>query len=270
MAIQDAYGRIGFFEDFLGVGAAATLSDATAGTRFNDVTLVAISGDVAMDHTVDEAGGVVSFSGAAGAGDGIALIGGSPFRPSTNGTIVTGGRFKASAVTDYRVFAGLASTASLSETVNPFTLSGTTLTSNDGGSAVGFYYDTQATTDDMRFHASTDGTEHTTATVYDQYGSKTTLGALGIRANATIAADTYMVYKLEMDNDGTVRAWFGDESMARNKGLVRVATLAAGTLSTTRFYFPLLMLLEQSTGDPTHEVDYFYAFGARDWDGTQP
>lgn len=253
----------------MGIGAAATISDATAGTRFNDITIVAISGDVAMDHTVDEAGGVASFSGAAGAGDGVALIGG-PFRPSTNGTIVTGGRFKASAVTDYRVFVGLASTASLSETVNPFTLSGTTLTSNNGGSAVGFYYDTQATTDDMRFHASTDGEEHTTAVVYDQYGNKTTLGALGVRANATIAADTYMVYRLEMDNDGTVRAWFGDESLGRNKGPVRVATLAGGVLSTTRHYFALMLLLEQSTGDPLHEVDYFYGRAFRDWDGTQP
>ena len=252
----------------MGIGAAATLSDATAGTRFNDITLVAISGDVAMDHTVDEAGGVASFSGAAGAGDGIALIGG-PFRPSTNGTIVTGGRFKASAVTDYRVFVGLASTASLSETVNPFTLSGTTLTANNAGEAVGFYYDTQATTDDMRFMSSTAGVADTTATVYNSTGTKTTLGALGLRANVTIAADTYMVYRIEMDNDGTVRGWFGDESVT-NRGLVRIGTLAAGTMSTTAFYFPLMLLLEQSTGDPTHEVDYFYARASRDWDGTQP
>ena len=253
----------------MGIGAAATLSDATAGTRFNDITLVAISGDVAMDHTVDEAGGVASFSGAAGAGDGIALIGG-PFRPSTNGTIVTGGRFKASAVTDYRVFAGFASTASLSETVNPFTLSGTTLTANNAGEAVGFYYDTQATTDDLRLMSSTAGTADTTAVAYDQYGTKTTLGSLGLRANATIAADTYIVYRIEIDNDGTARGWIGDESMARNKGLVRIGTIAPGVLSTTAHYFPLLFLAEQSTGDPTHEVDYFYARGFRDWDGTQP
>ncbi len=269
MAIQDQFGRIGFFEDFLGIAAAATISDATAGTRYNDVCLVAISGDVAMDHTVDEAGGVVSFSGAAGAGDGVALIG-SPLRPSTNGTIVTGGRFKASAVTDYRVFVGFASTASLSETVNPFTLSGTTLTANNAGEAVGFYYDTQATTDDMRFMSSTAGVADTTATVYDQYGTKTTLGSLGLRCNATIAADTYMVYRIEIDNDGTVRGWFGDESMGRNKAPIRIGTLAAGTMTTTSHYFPLMFLAEQSTGDPTHEVDYFYAFGSRDWDGTQP
>src|SRR3972149_2095578 len=93
MAIQDEFGRIGFFEDFGGYNATASIADATAGTRFNDVTLIAVSGAVDFINTVDESGGVASFSGAAGAGDGIAIVG-LPMQPSTNGTIRMGARFK--------------------------------------------------------------------------------------------------------------------------------------------------------------------------------
>ena len=264
MAIQDTYGRIGFFEDFLGAPAASTISDATAGTRWNEVTLVAISGDVAMDHTVDESGGVASFSGAAGAADGVALLG-SPMQPSTNGTIVAGGRFKVSAATDYRFFGGLQETISLSETVNPYTLSGTTLTANAAGNVLGFYYDTQATTDDFRFMAGTNSAAATTGALSYALSGATTLGSLGIRCNATLTADKWMVWRIELAPDGSARAYFGDETMANTTGLTLIASLKSGVVSSTALYVAHMHLAEQSTGDPTHEVDYFYQHGNRDW-----
>lgn len=264
MTIQSSDGKIRVFEDFQGVGAASTLLDATAGTRWNDLTLIAISGDVAVTHTVDEGGGVIAFSGAAGAGDGV-VITTSPMIPTANGTMVVEARCKVSAATDYRFFCGFQQTVSLSETVNPFTLSGTTLTDNDGGEVVGFYYDTGATTDDFRFHASAAGVADTAAALDYALGGATTLGALGVRCNATLTADRWFICRVEIDPDGTARGYFGDETMANVNGLTHIATLAAGTLTTTVPYFPILQLLEESTGDPTHEVDYFKATGNRDW-----
>jgi len=264
MAIQDEFGRVGFFEDFLGNEAAVTLTDATAGARWNDILLTGISGDVAMTFTVDEPGGVAAFSGAAGAGDGVGLVGGR-FVPSTMGTIAAGGRFKVSAATDYRAFLGWAETVALAEPVNPFTLSGTTLTSNDAGQAVGFYYDTGATTDDFRLHASSDGTELTTAAVKPSIDGSTTLGALGIRCSMTLTADRWMIWRVEIDPDGTVRGYFGDETMGNTLGLSHIATIAAGNIDETANYHPVMYLLEESTGDPTHEVDYFWGKGHRDW-----
>lgn len=264
MAIQDEFGRIGFFEDFIGAPAASTITDATAGTLFKDVTLVAISGDVAMTHTVDESGGVVAFSGAGGAADGIALLG-TPMQPSTNGTIVAGGRFKVSAATDYRAFVGLQETISLSETVNPYTLSGTTLTSNAAGNVVGFYYDTQATTDDFRFMAGTNSAAATSGRIAIPGNINSTLGSLGVRCNVTLTADTWMVWKLELHPDGSCDAWFGDETMANKNGLTWIGKLAPGVISATALYVAHMHLAEQSTGDPTHEVDYFYQKGNRDW-----
>ena len=266
MAIQSVFGKIQVFEDFGGYAASATISDATAGTRYNDLTLIAISGDVAFVGTVDESGGVGSFSGAAGAADGIAITSGMVFQPSTNGTIVMEARFKGGSATDFRCFVGWQETVSLSETVNPFTLSGTTLTSNDGGNVVGFYADTGATTDDFRFHASLDGSELTTAAVVAPLSpSTTTLGALGVRANATLTADSFYIARVEIDPNGEARGYFGHTSMANDNGLTLVARLKAGALDQTALYYPLLMLVAESTGDPLFEVDYFGATGNRDW-----
>ena len=269
--IQSVFGKIKVFEDFNGIAAAATISDATAGTRYNDLCLVAISGDVAMDHTVDESGGVVSFSGAGAAADGIAIVS-SPLQPSTNGTIVFESRFKMGSATDLRVFMGWQETVSLSETVNPFTLSTTTLTANNGGQVVGFYADSGATTDDFRFMASSDGTASTTGAVTVGPAVKnltgqstTTLGALGVRSGVTLTADSWYISRVEIDPDGTARGYFGHTTMANQRGLTLVATLAAGVIDRTALYLPHLHLAANSTGDPLAEVDYCGFTGNRDW-----
>lgn len=266
MAVQDAFGKIGFFEDFqtLVEDTDITIADAD-GIRLNDIQIVALSGDVAANSTVDEPNGVWNFSGAGAAADGPAFLG-SPMRPDRNGTIVVGGRCKMSSAADARIFGGLVSTADRDETLNPFTLNGTTLTANNAGEAVGWYYDSQATTDGLRFMASSAGTADTSASVFNhQTGVQTTLGSLGILCTTmTLTADKYFVWKIEMDPDGTVRAWIGDETMGV-KGLKLIATLRAGTMTTTSLYFPLMLGVAQSTGDPTFEVDYFYANGNRYW-----
>lgn len=269
MAIQGSYGKINIFEDFNGIGAAFTISDATAGTRYNDLCMVAVSGDVAADYTVDESGGVINFSGAAGAADGVAIFG-SPMIPASNGTMVTGGRAKVSSAADYRFFAGFQQTVSLSETVNPYTLSGTTLTANAAGEVVGFYYDTQATTDDFRFMAGANSAASTSAALSYALGGATTLGSLGVRTNTTLTADRWFLWRVEIDADGTARGYFGDATMANQNGLTHIATLKAGDLSTTATYYPIVQLLEQSTGDPTHELDYFFATGNRTWAAATP
>lgn len=270
--IQSSYGKLSVFEDFNGYAATASIADATAGTRYNDLTLIAISGAVDHLNVVDESGGVGSFSGAGGAGDGIAITTGCVFVPTSNGPITMEARFKKGSATDLQIFVGWQETVSLSETVNPFTLSGTTLTSNDGGEVWGFYADSTATTDDFRLLASSAGVEDTTAAV--TVGplvkgltgqSTTTLGALGVRCGCTLTSDSYYIARLIINPDGSAEGWFGHTSMANKNGLTLIGRLASGTLSTTALYYPLLMVLDASTGDTLNEVDYFAAKGSRDW-----
>ena len=263
MAVQSSYGKLAFNEDFLGLGAVATISDATAGTRYNDIGLVAISGDVDIIGTVDEPNGVLSATGAGGAADGIAYYS-APMRPDRNGTIWMEARFKNGSATDWRAFIGFVSTLNQAEVVNPFTLSGTTLTANNAGEAVGFYTDAAATTDDFRFLSSSAGTADLSAS-YTYTLDGQTVGTLGIRANATLTADSYFIARVEIDPDGTARGYFGHESMRNTTGLTLVATLKAGTLTTTSMYFPLLLMAATSTGDPLSEVDYFRGGGNRYW-----
>lgn len=263
MAVQSGYGKLSFNEDFLGIGATASIADATAGTRYNDIGIVAISGQTEIDFTVDEPNGVASWNGAGGAGDGIGLYS-APMRPDRNGTMVVEARWKMASVSDGRAFLGWQSTFNQAEPVVPFTLSGTTLTANNSGEAVGFYIDFGATTDDARFLSSSAGTADLSA-AYDYTLQGQSVGTLGIRAFATLAADKYMIARVEIDPDGTARGYFGDESMANNTGLTLVATLRRGTLTTTSLYFPTLLLTATSTGDPLFETDYFRGSGNRYW-----
>lgn len=264
MPIQSEYGRIGTFEDFGGFETSQSISDATA-IRVKDLTLTAISGNTTYVNTVDESGGVASFVGAAsGAADGIAIYG-APSVPSSNAPLQMEARFKSSSATDLRVFCGWQETVSPAEPVNPFTLSGTTLTSNNGGNVVGFYTDTAADTDDYRFHSSLDGTESTTAALSDSIDGSATLGALGIRASATITADSWVVVRVEIDPAGNAEGHIGAAGMANQNGLTRVARMESGVLDATALYFPMLHIAASSTGQPTHEVDYFAWKGNRDW-----
>ena len=272
MTVQSDYGRIGFFEDFAGYNATASIADATAGTRYNDLTLIAISGAVDFLNVVDESGGVGSFSGAGGAGDGIAITSGMVFQPSSNGPIMMECRFKKGSATDLQIFIGFQETVSLSETVNPFTLSGTTLTSNDGGNVWGFYADSTATTDDFRLHASLDGVELTTAgvtvgpLVRGLTGqATTTLGALGVRCGVTLTSDSYYIARLIINPDGSAEGWFGHSTMANSLGLSLIGRIPAGTLDKDALYYPLALILDASTGDTLNECDYITAKGSRDW-----
>lgn len=252
-------GRVEVFEDFQSA-IAATLSDATE-YRFNDLRMAAISGNVAQDIDVTAPDGIITFSGAGGGGDGIAIYS-MPFQPSTQGTIAMEVRWKTSALTSYGFFIGFQETVSVAEPVNPFTLSGTTLTSNDGGNAFGIYYDTAATTDDVRAHVSVDGVEATTALAADG----TAYGALGIRANTTLVAAKWMYARVEIDPDGAGRIYYGDQTIdPRNTGPILIATLRKGVLDPTALLHPIATLVDPSTNDPLHSVDFFGAWAGRDW-----
>lgn len=253
---QDAFGRIGFFEDFQGLEdpSTNTITENTS-ERLNDMLMIPVSGNETWSHLVDESGGVSAFKGdAAGAGDGIALCS-SPMQPSGNGAISMGVRFKYSAVTDMLLFVGWVETVDTDSVTIPFSLSGTSLTSGSVGQCVGLYYDTAANTDDWRMMGSSDGTPFTTA-----------LGTLGTRATSTPVLDEYMVIRVEIDPDGLARCYYGDSSTdIHGTGLNLVDTLPAGNLDEDAVYHPLAVLLAVSTGQPTTDVDYFWAKGNRDW-----
>lgn len=259
---QGGHGSIGFFEDFKSNSDDDILAVVDAnGLAWNDIFIVAQSGQLDIIGLATETGGVMRFNGAGGAADGVALIS-APMSPSVNGAISTEIRFKASAVTAFRFFFGWAETVDRDENVIPFSLSGTTLTANNAGQCAGVYFDTAATADDVRFMASSDGVAATSAKGLNGV----VLGSLGKAFGTSLVADSYIYIRIEMDPDGAVRAFYGDVTTdPANNGPKLLGGLAAGVLDTTALYTPLFHIVDTSTGDANYDVDFFGGEGYRDW-----
>ena len=242
-------GTVEVMEDFMSMqdDGGLTIVDAT-GIAFNNLRLNAISGDVVMDQDVTLGGGVATFSGAGGAGDGISIAS-APLIPR-DGHMTIETRFKYAVWTDVQAFVGFQETWDRDEAVNPFTLNGTTLTDNSVGNCWGIYYDTQATTDDWRAAASQAGTIVSAS------------GTLGVRANSTLTADKFIIIRVELNPSGGGDVYISD---ALGDSFRLVDNLPNGTLSTTAAYHPVVTLLAQSTGDPLISVDYVRIRGGRSW-----
>ena len=247
---QGTKGYVEVWEDFMSMqdDGGLTIVDAT-GVAFNNIRLNAISGDVVFDQVVTAGAGLASFSGAAGAADGI-NISCAPFRP-VDGQMWMECRFKYAAWADAQLFVGFQETLDRDEAVNPFTLSGTTLTDNNTGNTWGAYFDTGATTDDIRAAASQAGTIHSAS------------GTLGVRANATLTADKFIIIRVELNPHGGGEVYVADT--AATGGLKLVDVLPNGSLSTTAVYYPVAHLAANSTGDELMSVDYFACGGGRTW-----
>lgn len=262
MAKGGGHGLVTVWEDFTS-GIAQTLTDATE-YRHGQVRLAAISGNVAMAINVSLGNGVATFSGAGGATDGIAIYA-MPFQPSTQGTIAMEVRWRTSLLTSYGFFLGWQETVSVAEPVNPFTLSGTTLTANNGGNVWGMYYDSAASTADVRAHASIDGTAQTAAL----NAAGTALGALGIRATTTLTAASWMYARVELDGNAAGRVYYGDAVLTPGdpggSGPKLIADIRGSVLDNTAFYHPIAILVDPSTNDPLHSVDFFGAHAGRNW-----
>lgn len=261
---QGDTGYVRAWEDFVAGSDDDILAVADAdGLRFNNIFITAVSGQLDIVNLLTEPNGVWRFNGAGGAGDGFALTT-SPFQPSTQGTITAEVRMKASAVDAWRWFFGFAETIDRDESVSPFTLSGTTLTANNAGQAFGFYFDTAATTDDVRFMASNDGVALTT--VINNADGATALGSLGTRISTTLVADSYIYVRVEIDPSGAVRGYYGDVTVdPGNTGPRLFAELPAATIDQTAFLRPYFFCVDTSTGDANYDVDFFGGWGGRDW-----
>lgn len=255
--VQGKTGRIGFCEDFLGLtdDDNVTVSD-TVPTRWNNVAIAAISGAVDQNVVVDEGNGVISLSGAGAAGDGAAIFS-APMAPDVNGPLRMAARFKTSSASDFQAYVGFQETVDRDEPVRAFELSGTTLTDNNVGQAIGIYFDSAADTDDWRAAGSNDGT------IFSATSSP------GIRANTTLEADSWIVVEVEVEPDGSARVWMGDNNLGKMTLIDDDGdgfTLPKGNLDESAFLHPILLFMAESTGDPTLEVDYFEVSASRDWE----
>lgn len=134
-------------------------------------------------------------------------------------------RVKVSAITNVAIFMGFTDTASFEE---PMSLSTTTFTTA-ATDAVGFLFDTAATTDTIRFHAVDSDTDN----------------AAPVNTGLAFVADTYVELAVEIDTNGTARGYVDG---------VLVATLAT-CISTDVALYPVLTATARSTAVRKVSVD---------------
>jgi len=246
-----SFGRIPFGSDFTGLydsvvwGTGQLVSgDGMGGLGFTSVN------EGSFASTVDEDGGILAITTDTADNDNACLVG--PRCKPASGPAWAEARFKYSNV-DVSVFFGFAETMALDTPVMPAEFATATMTYNPGG-LVGLQYDVDGTTDDWR------------AVMGD--GSAAVAGSgNGIRANATVTADRWVIARVVLFEDGSAECWLGDVGHADNDGIptMRLIKKFAAGLTPTDLFYPVLFVENRSGNARVLEVDYFKGEIGRDW-----
>jgi hypothetical protein len=208
------------FEDFMGDVAPSEVN-YTEGTDTTtaDGAIVALVNGVFRLTAGDSAGSI--------AADGAQLNTELNWKVS-QGKLVMEARVSIAAITTVSCFVGLTDTKALEA---PFSLSGTTFTSN-ATDAVGFLFDTAATTDTIRLvgvKADTDATAQDTGVAF--------------------VADTYKVLRVEINSDGAATFYING---------LQVGTLMSAAITTTVALTPVFIIRpEGAVAGRTMDIDYF-------------
>lgn len=172
--------------------------------------------------------------------NGILIDGGLSFKANTGGLSFQT-RLKASAITNIVIFAGLTDQVSTLEM--PFTLSGSTLTSNttDG---VGFLFDTGATAATWKLVGCAADTDATLQEAVQSTSITTTAPA----------ANTYQTLRVELGTDGSANFWIDGK---------KVGVKMSGAVTATVALTPVIAVFTKTAASATLDVDYIYVSANR-------
>jgi len=191
------------------------------------------------DITAQE-GGVITCTTGAGDGstaqDGSGLVGCFPFQADSGGLVFEARLHINTAITNVAVFCGLTDSTALEE---PFTNAADVITAN-ANDAVGFLYDTSATTD-----------EWWTLAV-----DSTTQDAGNAASGTAPVADTYQIFRMEVSSDGATINFYID-------GTLELAMSGDAGVSPDVNLYPVVMTCGDGTASKTVDVDYIYCKAQR-------
>ena len=258
-----AFGRVRAWSDFLPL-VPLQGDDTIPGTVGNPLGGGwALHGDNegSVVATVDEPGGVLACTTDVGDDDNIFITAGlwSP----ADGGMECEFRVKivdSVATTRAAVWCGFAETLSTVTPVMPFETNGSTTTYNTGGS-VGFLFDSDSTDLIWRFAAG-DGT----AALATVGPTGTVGGAIGIDAEATITADRWWVFKVEVYPSGLAKGFIMDTNATTNiNSEMRLVGETTAALGTGDNFHATIGIENRSAANEIMELDYAYAQGWRYW-----
>lgn len=256
---QGTFGRIKWGNDFTAppLTAANLVPLAAANNLGGGVSLIGVEeGSVTL--TVDEPGGVIAITTDVGDNDNQALVAGV-FKPADGGFWMEGRLKIVDSVAAARaaVFVGFTETLALDTPVMPAETATTTTTYNGTGGMIGFVFDSDANTIAWRFVAGDGAAALATEDATGAVGT-----AIGINANATITADRWYVFRIEVGADGKGTGYIADLGAADKLKPIGKNTAALGT---TDNFHACILIENRSAANEILEVDYMYGEAFRDW-----
>jgi hypothetical protein len=222
-------------DDFLG----AALNPAIGGTTENSGTAAIV---------VAQEGGAGGLVTGATSGNRSQFTTGLNHRASSGSIIVQWRVKNVSAITTRALFVGLTDTVSIE---NPIELAGTTFTAN-ATDAVGFVYDTAATTDVWYYVGANNGA---------------VVGGSAVQfngANAAPSADVYENFRIEVTPDGDAVFSYGkDNGTSTNQGMREIGRIE-GAIGTGVNLTPITLIETRTAGASTAYVDSLYVASGRE------
>lgn len=220
-------GQVYLYDDFLG----ASLNPAIAGQNENSGTSAIV---------VAQEGGVGGLVTGTSSGNRCQFTTGLNHLPSSGSIVIQWRAKPVTSVADVAYFYGATDTVSLEF---PIEISGTTITSN-ATNAVGFMYDTAATTPTWRAVA-VNADSDATPVVVALNGASTQLPVAGV----------YEQFRVEITPDGDAVFYYGQENgQEEDQGFQQVAFIA-NAVATTALLTPVAAIETRTTAAKTAYVD---------------
>lgn len=265
---QGTYAGIHLLEDFLFADLDATevaIADG-APERIGQVTVGGNDDALTLAPTVDEPGGILSITNDTGTTDFGWAMYSSPLVPN-DGAAVLEMRLKYTDISGTNFFVGFVETFPPGDPDNivPYTISGTTISVANFGVTAGVFTDHNATNEDFYFAAAQDATGAAGVTlVAPAVGD----GRTGVDLSGATGDDSWIVYRVEIEADGTAFGYVGSEhtdAIGGGEALALVGQTSRGALDGTAVVFPVALVDNNAGSAMTTEVDYFAIDGDRDW-----
>lgn len=260
---QGTWAPLEVSEDFLITLDDTAITDAAveivSGTG---ISVVGTGSALTLASTVDEPGGVLSIDvtdNTADDGWGMYSV---PFRPADGG-VVFECRVKSNDISGTAWFAGFQETFTVAEPVFPFTMATTVITVVDTGVTAGVFVDHNATNEDWHFGAAQDANG---ATGVDLSDPPVGGGRAGADLSTATGDDEWIVFRVEIDVDGTARGYVGSShNDADGHGFRLIGSTSRGALDPTAMVYPIILMENNAGAGITGEVDYYRVRSMRDW-----
>lgn len=252
---QGERGKAEAIVDFLGPWESTVVT--TTGMLVEDWSLVGVN-EGSLSHDTATAGGVGIITTDTGDNDNQFLVAG-PFRPS-DGQVILEARLSCAGIATAvktAIFVGFTKTLSLTTPVMPAETATTTTTYNGAGGMAGFAQDGDATANAWRFVVGDAG-----AALATKYPTGTAGTALGLLCPGTLVASKFYVLRVELDENGIARGYFGDA--VTGSFMVPVGQNTAA-LAPSDLFYAVVAIENRDAGAEILKVDYAIARGNRNW-----